>query len=258
MSSTPSMSWISHSSVPGAHRCESHPAVAHDHGGDAMARTRLQQIVPGGLAVVVGVDVHEAGGDDLAGGVDGAGGVAGQIVTDSHDRVAHHGHVGGPRRIAGAVHQQPAADLEVVHGLNCRRRQRPQRLSDSSGRQRPQRLSDSSGRQRPQRLSDSSGRQRPQRLSGSSGRQRPQRLSGFSGRQMGETDRSGRPRWPTPHRLRADRQYSGCLSRQPATTWQGPGQCRAQARGVDFTKPNATALDCSGTRGMGTTPVLGA
>ena len=33
----------------GAHRCEPHSAVAHDHGGDAVARTRLEQIVPGGL-----------------------------------------------------------------------------------------------------------------------------------------------------------------------------------------------------------------
>ena len=108
----------------GAHRREADAAVAHDHGGDAVAGAGLEQVVPGGLAVVMGVDVHEAGSDDLAGGVDGLRRFAGQAGADGDDRVADHGHVGGPRRVAGAVHQQPATDLEVIHGLDSRGRTR--------------------------------------------------------------------------------------------------------------------------------------
>ena len=76
MSSTPSISSISHSSLPGPHRRESDAAVAGDDGGDAVAAGRLEQRVPADLAVVVGVDVDEARRDDLAGGVDRLGGLA--------------------------------------------------------------------------------------------------------------------------------------------------------------------------------------
>ena len=62
--------------LAGAHRGEAHPAVAGDDGRDAVARRRVEHLVPGGLAVVVGVDVDEAGGDDEPGGVDDLGGVA--------------------------------------------------------------------------------------------------------------------------------------------------------------------------------------
>ena len=54
---------------------EADAAVAHHHGGDPMPRRGLHPLVPGRLAVVVGVDVDEAGRDDLAARVDllGAG-----------------------------------------------------------------------------------------------------------------------------------------------------------------------------------------
>src|SRR3546814_2742047 len=55
--------------VGGPHRCEADPTVAHHHCGDALPRRRRQLVVPGGLAVVVGVDVDEAGGDECAVGV---------------------------------------------------------------------------------------------------------------------------------------------------------------------------------------------
>ena len=45
------------------HRCETNPAVAEHNGCDAMPTRRLHAFIPGGLPVVVGVDVDEAGGD---------------------------------------------------------------------------------------------------------------------------------------------------------------------------------------------------
>ena len=52
--------------LAGAHRGEAHAAVAGDDGGDAVAGGRVEHVVPGGLAVVVGVDVDEAGRDQHA------------------------------------------------------------------------------------------------------------------------------------------------------------------------------------------------
>ena len=57
--------------VAGAHGREPDAAVAGDDGGDTVTRRRLEQRVPRGLAVVVRVDVDEAGRDEQPGGVDG-------------------------------------------------------------------------------------------------------------------------------------------------------------------------------------------
>ena len=54
----------------GRDRREADAAVAHHHGGDAVPARRRELRVPGGLAVVVGVDVDEAGRDERAVGVD--------------------------------------------------------------------------------------------------------------------------------------------------------------------------------------------
>ena len=53
-----------------AARREPDPAVAHHHGGHAVRRRRGQPLRPDGLAVVVGVQVDEAGRDQQAGRVD--------------------------------------------------------------------------------------------------------------------------------------------------------------------------------------------
>ena len=53
------------SSWPGPNGREADAAVAHDERRDAMAGRRVERVVPGDLAVVVGVDVDEAGGDQL-------------------------------------------------------------------------------------------------------------------------------------------------------------------------------------------------
>ena len=54
----------------GGHRGEADAAVAHGHRGHPVVRGRGQQRVPGGLAVVVGVGIDEAGGHQQAVGVD--------------------------------------------------------------------------------------------------------------------------------------------------------------------------------------------
>ena len=70
MSSTPSIRPMSHSCAVGRARGEADAAVAHHDGGDAVPARRRQQRVPRDLAVVVGVDVDEAGRHEGAVGVD--------------------------------------------------------------------------------------------------------------------------------------------------------------------------------------------
>ncbi len=53
----------------GAQRRDAEAAVAAEHGGHAVIARRAQGAVPEDLRVVVGVHVHEAGGDDAALGV---------------------------------------------------------------------------------------------------------------------------------------------------------------------------------------------
>jgi hypothetical protein len=59
-----------------AHRGEADAAVAHHQGRDAVPARRREQRVPGGLSVVVGVDVHPARGHHLAASVDALAGRA--------------------------------------------------------------------------------------------------------------------------------------------------------------------------------------
>src|SRR5690606_7336674 len=87
--------------IGGSHRGEADAAVAHHHRGDALPRRRRQLAVPGGLAVIVGVDVDEAGGDECAVGVDLPGAVR-LDPSDGGDAVAVDGDVGGTRRTPGA------------------------------------------------------------------------------------------------------------------------------------------------------------
>ena len=102
--------------LAGPHRRESDSAVAGHDGGDTVIARRFQQIVPADLAVVVGVDVHEAGRDDLAGGVDGFGGlglqgrVPGPAPADLDDLAVLDTDVGGEPVGPGAVDDGPAGD----------------------------------------------------------------------------------------------------------------------------------------------------
>ena len=70
-------------------------------------------VVPGDLAVIVGVDVDKAGGDDLPAGVDLIRARAGD-VAHSGDLPVLHRDIGPEARRAGAIDHGPAADHQVV------------------------------------------------------------------------------------------------------------------------------------------------
>jgi hypothetical protein len=103
--------------VGGADRGEADAAVAGDDRGDPVPRRRDHALVPRGLAVVVGVDVDEAGGDQQAVGVDRAPGGAVDLA-DGGDHPVGDGDVGGAGRGTGAVDDGAAADDQVMraHG----------------------------------------------------------------------------------------------------------------------------------------------
>src|SRR5205807_710962 len=71
--------------------------------------------VPGGLAVVVGVDVDPPREHEQSAGIDlPVGPIAN--AADLADAVSVDGHIGRRRSGAGAVDDCPAPDDEVVHG----------------------------------------------------------------------------------------------------------------------------------------------
>ena len=91
-------------------------AVAHHQRGHAMPEAGREQRVPQHLVVVVGVDVDDAGSDNLALGVDDALGLA-RHLAGLDDLAALHRHVAGKRRCAGAVDDRPVPNDEVVHEM---------------------------------------------------------------------------------------------------------------------------------------------
>ena len=124
----------------GAHRREADAAVAHHGRGDAVVAGRRELRVPGGLAVVVGVDVDEARRHGEAGGVERAFGGAGDL-SDGGDPAVLDRDVAAGRRGAGAVDQSSVADHEVV-GHRCilgvrrrcmQRRLPPPKVHDAEG-----------------------------------------------------------------------------------------------------------------------------
>jgi hypothetical protein len=92
---------------------EADAAVADDDGGDAVPRRGDHALAPRGLAVVVGVDVDEAGRYQQPVGVDGAGGGAVDPTHLGDDAVADR-DVGGAGGGAGAVEDGPAPDDQLV------------------------------------------------------------------------------------------------------------------------------------------------
>src|SRR4029079_7024672 len=74
-----------------------------------------ERVVPRDLAVVVGVEVEEAGGDDGTVGVDLVSS-APVDRSDLDDRVAVERDVAGERRRAGAVDDGAASNHDVEHG----------------------------------------------------------------------------------------------------------------------------------------------
>ena len=107
----------------GADRREPDAAVAHDDGGHAVPTRWRDVLVPTDLAVVVGVDVDEAGGEQVALGVDDAPclGRRGAGGRDVRDLPVVDRHVAALRRGAGAVDDGCVADDQIVHLLSLPR-----------------------------------------------------------------------------------------------------------------------------------------
>ena len=99
-----------------ADRREADAAVAHDGGGHAVPAGGGHDGIPGGLAIVVGVDVHPAGGDDEPVGVDLAPGRA-LDLANGDDAVALDSDVPDDGRRARSVHDGSAPDDQVQHVL---------------------------------------------------------------------------------------------------------------------------------------------
>ena len=97
-----------------ADRREADAAVAHDGGGHAVPAGGGHDGIPGGLAIVVGVDVHPAGGDNEPVGVDLAPGRA-LDLANGNDAVALDSDVPDDGRRARSVHEGSAPDDQVQH-----------------------------------------------------------------------------------------------------------------------------------------------
>ena len=97
------------------HRGEAHAAVAEDGCGHAVAGRGSEVGVPGGLAVVVRVHVHESGRDQQPAGVD-LPAARPDVAADCRDGLAVDCDVGDALRGTGAVYYDAAADDKVVHG----------------------------------------------------------------------------------------------------------------------------------------------
>ena len=65
----------------------------------------------------MGVDVDEAGRDELAGDVDDSGSRRRRQVADGGDAIAGDADVGTPRRAAAAVEHLTATEQDVKAGL---------------------------------------------------------------------------------------------------------------------------------------------
>ncbi len=102
----------------GTGRGEPDPAVAGDQRGHAVPAARGQHLVPGGLTVVVGVDVDPARGDQQPVGLDGADRLLPPVVADAGDDAVADGDVRGAGRCPGAVDDGAPLDDEIVHGLS--------------------------------------------------------------------------------------------------------------------------------------------
>jgi hypothetical protein len=98
----------------GLHGGEAHAAIAHDGRGDAMPGGRAEVGIPGGLAVVVGMDVHPARRHQAAVGPDLAPGGAG-LAFRLDDAAAVDGEVARVAGLARTIDDRAAAYDQIMH-----------------------------------------------------------------------------------------------------------------------------------------------
>ena len=93
---------------------EADAAVATDGGGHAMIARWRQMRVPGGLGIIVGVDIDEAGRNGQTVGID----LASALCRDSADvgkAAVVYRYVCAAGLATGPVYDGPTADNNVVH-----------------------------------------------------------------------------------------------------------------------------------------------
>ena len=95
---------------------EADAAIAEHDRRRAMPGRGRQHGVPGGLAVVMGVDVNKARRDPGTAGVHGFARSL-RDAADLDDAAILHAQVGTVGRRAGAVHQRAAPDQQIKHGV---------------------------------------------------------------------------------------------------------------------------------------------
>src|SRR5690606_15088024 len=101
-----------------AARGKPHTTVTHHHRSHPVVGGLQQVLRPGHLAVVVGVDIHEPRGHQLAAGVDFRPAATGDAGCHGGDDTVADGHVGLGGGPATAVHHGAIADDQIVsvHG----------------------------------------------------------------------------------------------------------------------------------------------
>jgi len=99
-----------------AHGCEADSAVPHDHRGDPVPSGRRQVRVPGGLSVIVGVDIDPSGRDEETCRIDLAPPLA-HVDSDGDDAIPVDRDIGSALLGSGAIDDGSTANYEVVHVL---------------------------------------------------------------------------------------------------------------------------------------------
>jgi len=99
------------------HRRKPYAAIAHHQGGHTVAGGWVEHIVPGGLAVVVGVNIDPAGGDDAACGVYGFFCCSTDAGVDGDDNPVADANVAAEWCGAKAVDNGGAPDQVIEHEM---------------------------------------------------------------------------------------------------------------------------------------------